>query len=179
MRQRFLPQPVLSVVLLITWLVLNNSIAPGSIVMGAIVALLVPWVTNRFWELGAGVKDVGALFGYVGIVLIDIIQANFVVARQVLGANRSLNSQLFELELDLQDALPISILAATITLTPGTVSCRISPDRRSLWFHALHTDDRVAEVADIKQRYEARLQRIFGQPVTAGSTDVTSGGAES
>ncbi|KTG17573.1 MULTISPECIES: Na+/H+ antiporter subunit E [unclassified Guyparkeria] len=177
--KRVLPQPVLSLVLLISWLVLNNSIAPGSIVMGAIVALIVPWITHRFWEIGAGVKDFTALIGYVGIVLVDIIQANFVVARQVLGANRSLNSQLFELELDLEGALPISILAATITLTPGTVSCRVSPDQRSLWVHALHADDAQTEITTIKQRYEARLQRIFGQPVTAGATESTSRGAES
>ena len=177
--RRILPQPVLSLVLLVTWLVLNNSIAPGSIVMGAIVALIVPWITYRFWELGAGVKDLGALLGYVGVVLTDIIHANFVVARQVLGANRALKSELFEMELDLHGALPISILAATITLTPGTVSCRISPDRSSLWVHALHAEDRDEEIATIKQRYEARLQRIFGQPVTAGMQQAHSPGAES
>jgi multicomponent K+:H+ antiporter subunit E len=177
--KRFLPQPILSLVLLISWLVLNNSIAPGSIVMGAIVALIVPWITYRFWEISAGVKDFSALLGYLGIVLMDIIQANFVVARQVLGANRSLNSSLFELELDLEGALPVSILAATITLTPGTVSCRVSPDQRSLWVHALHADDTQAEIATIKQRYEARLQRIFGQPITAGSSESTIRGAES
>lgn len=177
--RRFLPQPIMSLVLLISWLVLNNSIAPGSIVMGAIVALIVPWITHRFWEIGAGVTDFSALIGYLGIVLVDIIQANFVVARQVLGPNRALNSQLFELELDLRGALPISILAATITLTPGTVSCRVSPDQRSLWVHALHADDRDEEILGIKQRYEARLQRIFGQPVTAGSNAPTNPGAES
>ncbi|MCL7744192.1 Na+/H+ antiporter subunit E [Guyparkeria hydrothermalis] len=177
--RRFLPQPVLSLALLITWLVLNNSVAPGSIVMGAIVGLVVPWITHRFWEIGAGIKDFTALLGYMGVVLVDIIHANFVVARQVLGPNRALNSQLFELELDLQGALPISILAATITLTPGTVSCRVSADQRSLWVHALHADDRDEEILGIKQRYEARLQRIFGQPVTAGSNATSNPGAES
>lgn len=177
--RRLLPQPVLSLVLLLAWLVLNNSIAPGSIVMGAIVGLVVPWITHRFWAIGAGIKDPVALLGYVGIVLTDIIRANFVVARQVLGSNRVLRSQLFELELDLEGALPISILAATITLTPGTVSCRMSPDQRSLWVHALHAEDHVDEITDIKQRYEARLQRIFGQPVTAHHHEPNTPGAES
>jgi len=177
--RRLLPQPVLSLVLLVSWLVLNNSIAPGSIVMGAIVGLVVPWITHRFWAIGAGIKDPIALVGYIGIVLADIIKANFVVARQVLGSNRKLRSRLFELELDLEGALPISILAATITLTPGTVSCRMSPDQRSLWVHALHTEDHVDEITDIKQRYEARLQRIFGQPVTAHGHEPSKPGAES
>ena len=177
--RRFLPQPILSLVLLVTWLILNNSVAPGSIVMGAIAGLLVPLITHRFWEIGATVTNIPAVLGYMGVVLIDIVHANFVVARQVLGPNRALNSQLFELELDLQGALPISILAATITLTPGTVSCRVAPDQRSLWVHALHAEDREEEILGIKQRYEARLQRIFGQPVTAGSDAAVRPGAES
>ncbi|HER19679.1 MAG: Na+/H+ antiporter subunit E [Halothiobacillaceae bacterium] len=177
--QRALPQPILSLVLLVSWLALNNSVAPGSIVMGAIVALVVPWITHRFWEIGAGVKNGAALLGYLGIVVIDIIQANFTVARQVLGRNAALRSRLFELPLDLEGALPISLLAATITLTPGTVSCRVSPDQRSLWVHALHTDDEDAEILGIKQRYEARLQRIFGQPVTAGERPSSHGRTES
>lgn len=177
--RRILPQPLLSLILLISWLVINNSIHPGTIVMGAIVALVIPWITHRFWEVRAKVRSPIALLGYLGVVLVDIIRANFVVARQVLGPNRALRSQLFEMELDLQGALPASILAATITLTPGTVSCRISPDQSRLWVHALHTDDIGEEIAEIKQRYESRLMRVFGQVTNRPSGQSSTPGAES
>ncbi len=177
--RRILPQPLLSLVLLISWLVINNSIHPGTIVMGAIVALVIPWITHRFWEIRAGVKSPAALAGYIGVVLVDIIRANFVVARQVLGANRALRSQLFEMELDLQGALPVSILAATITLTPGTVSCRISPDQSRLWVHALHADDLSEEIAEIKKRYESRLMRVFGQTTDRTERPSSTPGAKS
>jgi len=171
--KRFLPQPVLSVVLLATWLLITNSIAPGSIVMGAIVGVAVPLITHRFWEIEARVASIPALLGYTGVVLVDIIRANFVVATQVVGPNRVLRSRLFELPLDLRGRLPISVLAATITLTPGTVSCRVSPDQTRIWVHALHADDLDDEIAEIKQRYESRLMRVFGQtsrPETTSST---------
>lgn len=177
--RRILPQPLLSLVLLVSWLVLNNSIHPGSIVMGALVALVIPWITHRFWEIRARVKRPVALLGYLGIVVIDIIRANFVVARQVLGPNRALRSQRFEIELELEGALPVSILAATITLTPGTVSCRISPDQSRLWVHALHADDVAEEIAGIKQRYESRLMRIFGQVDQRTARSSSTPGTES
>ena len=177
--QRILPQPVLSLVLLITWLVINNSLHPASIVMGAIVAVVIPWITHRFWEIRSTVRNPVALLGYLGIVLVDIIRANFVVARQVLGPNRALHSQLFEMELDLEGALPVSILAATITLTPGTVSCRVSPDQSRLWVHALHADDLGGEIAEIKQRYESRLMRVFGQTRRNAAGQSSTPGAES
>lgn len=177
--RRILPQPLLSLILLISWLVINNSVHPASVVMGAIVALVIPWITHRFWEIRAVVKSPVALLGYLGVVMVDIIRANFVVARQVLGPNRALRSQLFRMDLHLQGALPVSILAATITLTPGTVSCRISPDQSHLWVHALHADDLTEEIAEIKQRYESRLLRVFGQTANGATSQPSNPGAES
>ncbi|MFO7581625.1 Na+/H+ antiporter subunit E [Guyparkeria sp.] len=171
-----LPQPLLTLVLLVAWLLINNSIAPGSIIMGAIVGLVVPLLTHRFWEIEARVSNPLALVGYAGVVLVDIIRANFVVARQVLGPNRVLHSQIFELPLDLRGRLPISVLAATITLTPGTVSCRVSPDQTRIWVHALHADDLEPEIGEIKQRYERRLMRVFGQSLSPESATAPSTG---
>ena len=55
----------------------------------------------------------------------------------------------------------ISALAGTITLTPGTLSADLSADGRALLVHCLETKDAEATVANIKSRYETRLQRIF------------------
>jgi multicomponent K+:H+ antiporter subunit E len=46
-------------------------------------------------------------------------------------------------------------------LTPGTVSAKLSEDRRTLLVHTLDVDDEAALVAEIKQRYETPLKEIF------------------
>ena len=55
----------------------------------------------------------------------------------------------------------ITVLAATITLTPGTVSCDLSEDGHALLVHCLHAPDPAAVLDEIKTRYEARLKEIF------------------
>jgi multicomponent K+:H+ antiporter subunit E len=55
----------------------------------------------------------------------------------------------------------ITMLAGTITLTPGTVSADLSDEGHSLLVHVLHTEDPDAVRDDIKSRYEARLKEIF------------------
>ncbi len=63
--------------------------------------------------------------------------------------------------LDLKQPEAISILAGTITLTPGTVSADLSDGGHSLLVHALDAPD-PDEVRDqIKDRYERRLKGIF------------------
>lgn len=55
----------------------------------------------------------------------------------------------------------ISMLAGTITLTPGTVVTDVSACGRVLLVHCLHAPDPDAVREEIKTRYEARLKRIF------------------
>jgi len=55
----------------------------------------------------------------------------------------------------------ITVLAGTITLTPGTVSADLSDEGHSLLVHVLHTDDPDAVRDDIITRYQDRLKEIF------------------
>ena len=55
----------------------------------------------------------------------------------------------------------ITVLAGTITMTPGTVSSDVSADGRSLLVHCLHAPEPASVVDEIKQRYERRLKEIF------------------
>lgn len=166
---KIIPQPVLSLVLFVIWLLLNNSIAPVTLVSAFLIALIFPHITRRFWLIDASIKRPMAFLEYMLLVLVDIIRANFVVAAQVLGKNVALDSQFLKMPLDLQRSLPISILASTITLTPGTVSCRVSEDQQYLIVHVLHSTDAQNDIDEMKQRYEARLIRIFGQDTARAS----------
>ncbi|HCQ57063.1 MAG TPA: Na+/H+ antiporter subunit E, partial [Sulfitobacter sp.] len=63
--------------------------------------------------------------------------------------------------LDLKEPEAITILAGTITLTPGTVSADLSDNGRYLLVHALDATDPDAVRDEIKDRYERRLKEIF------------------
>lgn len=169
-QRHLLPHPFLSGVVLILWLLLNNSLSAGQIVLGIIVALAIPRLTTGFWTPRSHPVAPAALLGYVGIVLIDILLANFTVARQVLGRSRVLKPAFFHVPLALESPMAISILANTITLTPGTVTCQVDEEQRRLLVHALHTEDPAEEAATIKSRYEARLLHIFGEDRTGEET---------
>jgi multicomponent K+:H+ antiporter subunit E len=53
--------------------------------------------------------------------------------------------------------LAVSVLANTISLTPGTVSCDVSPDQKTLLIHSLHTTDHDEVIRQIHNRYETLL----------------------
>ena len=158
---KLIPRPLLSALLLVLWLLLNNSIAVGQILLGMLLAVGIPHFTPRNLTPPLKMVRPGRFIAYIGLVLVDIIRANFTVARQVLGRNSALHSQFLEIPLDLTHPIAISLFAGTITLTPGTVSCEIDPAHKFLRVHALHTDNVENEINALKQRYEARLSQIF------------------
>lgn len=158
---RWLPHPILSVCLWVIWLFLNNSFAPGQILLGAILAFIIPFITSSFWPERICIHKPLLLLQYIVILLYDIITANVMVARWILGSNRHLKPAFMEMELALESPIAISILASTISLTPGTVSCDVSMNRKRLLIHSLHVDDAKAALQEIHERYEKRLLEIL------------------
>ncbi len=161
MRQ-LLPHPGLSVLLLFIWMLMLNAFSMGWLVLGIAFAILVPLFTAPFWPDRPVMRWGFPLLAYVLLVLWDIIVANFHVAKLILfRRNRDLRTCWLSVPLDLRSAEAITLLAGTISLTPGTVSTDISTDGRHLLVHALDVVDPAAEVAHIKARYERRLLEIF------------------
>lgn len=159
--KRIFPHPILSVCLLLIWLLLVNSAAVGQIVLGAFIGWLVPLCCRGFLVPVPRIRRPIKLGMFMLKVMLDIVKANFQVARLVLGPQARLEPAFIELPLTVQDEFVISFLSCVVSLTPGTVSASLSDDRKTLLLHALDASHPEAMIAEIKQRYEAPLLEIF------------------
>jgi len=155
-----LPYPSLTLVLWLTWLLLNGF-SVGHALLGLILAVVLPLGTRPFWPQVPLVRDRMGLLRFVLRVAKDILLANLAVALKVLGPVKDLQPGFVEVPLDLRDSFAITVLTSTVSLTPGTVSADVSEDRTRLLVHALHVEDPEALVAEIKQRYEGPIKEIF------------------
>lgn len=154
------PQPWLSLLLFTTWQLLNDGLSGGSVVMGLFLAWLIPQVTQGFWpERPAFVKS-WRMVVYLVIMLWDILVASLSVARLILSPRRP--RPIFVCyPLQLEHPLAITMLAGTISLTPGTVSADISDDRKTLLIHTLDADSDQEVIDAIHNRYEKPLMEMF------------------
>jgi multicomponent K+:H+ antiporter subunit E len=159
--RRFLPHPLLTVSLAILWLLLVNQLSAGHVVLGALLGWLIPFATAPFWPEQIRIRHPLALVRYLGIFVIDIVRGSVLVAWLILRGPARLRPAFVRVPLVLRTDLAISLLANTISLTPGTVSAHLASDKRTLIVHTIDTGDAEALVAEIKQRYEAPLKKIF------------------
>jgi len=162
MLRKFLPHPVLTLTLIVVWLMLVNTITLNALVFGAILGVLVPLFTAAYWPNTPRLRHPLRIAEYMLVVLWDIVVANVLVARIILfKRNADMRPGWVTIPLDLHTPEAITVLAGTITMTPGTVSSDLSADGRSLLVHCLDAPDTDAVRDQIKSRYERRLKEIF------------------
>lgn len=160
--QRWLPHPLLSLVLVVLWMALLNDFSAGGLVVGAVLGVIIPIVTSHFWPDRPPVRAYGKAITYLFLLAWDVVVANMQVAWLIaFRPAERLNSRWITVPIELESPEAITLLSATITLTPGTVTSDVSADGKSLLVHCLDAPDAIAQVNEIKTRYERRIKEIL------------------
>jgi multicomponent K+:H+ antiporter subunit E len=159
---RFLPHPVLSGALFMLWLLLNQSLSPGQLVLGGAAALVGGWTFAALEGTKARPRRLAAVFRLMAAVLRDIVRSNVAVALIILDAGRrERRSGFIEIPLELRDPYGLAALACIITSTPGTLWVELDRTSGTLTIHVLDLQDESEWVRTIKGRYERPLLEIF------------------
>lgn len=155
--------PFLIVGLTVMWLLLNQTIAPGQILLGAVLATLLTWMTYAIRRVQPSLRNLYLVPWLLVLVLVDIVRSNVGVARIVLGlvGERKISSNFVDIPLDIRDPHGVAVLAAIVTSTPGTVWVDLAPDGSRVTLHVLDLRDEAHWIDWIKNRYERLLMRIF------------------
>lgn len=158
--RRLMPHPLLWLALVAMWLVLNNSLGLGQILLGMIVATFACGAVSRLEPPEVRLRKVGLVFSLAGLVVRDVVRSNIDVVRLILSG-RAPRSVFVAIPLDLKDPNGLAVLACIITATPGSAWVHYDSMRKSVTIHVLDTADEAAWVAALKQNYEQRLLEIF------------------
>ena len=152
----------LAAALLLLWLILNDSLSPGQIVLGALLATTLSLLVAAMRPLRARLRRPVVALSLLGHVLVDIARSNLAVTGIILGPpERRAHSGFMRIPLDLHDPHGLAVLSIIVTATPGTVWSGLDPDSHTLTLHVLELHDEAYWIRTIKQRYERPLMEIF------------------
>lgn len=160
--RRLLPYPLAAAGLFTLWLLLNQALTWGHILLGGVAALAGGWALTALQPPRARVRRLGAILRLSSLVLADIVRSNIAVSRIILGlTRRERRSGFVHIPLDLSDPYGLAALACIITSTPGTLWVNFDATKRILMIHVLDLIDESEWVDTIKGRYERLLLEIF------------------
>jgi len=157
----WVPRPLFSLFLAALWLFMVNSFSVAQMILGIGLGLLIPFATRRFWPEKSSMRHPLRLFRYFLVLLWDIICSNLIVARRIIGRTEDLTPGFITYPVELEDEFAITLLASTISLTPGTVTTHYDTQARTFLIHVLHLNNEQELIQQIKTRYEQPLKEIF------------------
>src|SRR3546814_2147105 len=85
---RWLPYPLLSLALLVLWLLLNQSLTPGQIILGVVLGIGGAVALTALEPPKLRLRRPGAILELSFLVLVDIVRSNIAVAQIILGPRR-------------------------------------------------------------------------------------------
>ena len=159
--KRLLPAPLLSAALFALWLTLNHPVSPGHVVLGAVLAIAMPWLAAPLRPLPVRIRRPGVVLRLVAAVFHDVVASNLEVAWSVVKGARAPRAAFVRIPLELRDPNGLAALAIITTVVPGTVWSELAPDRSAVLLHVFDLRDEAAYVAYFKSRYERPLREIF------------------
>lgn len=160
--RRILPYPILSLGLFVASILLSASVAPPSLALAVLLALLAPIIMLALGVDRVRVKAPMTIMRLAIDVVGDIVRSNWAVSHIILGRRRhERTSGFIHIPLDLRDRYGLAVLAIIITSTPGTLWVEYESATGRLLLHVLDLVDEETWVRLIKDRYERRLMEIF------------------
>lgn len=143
------------------WVALTGEVTPGNLLEGAVLSALVLLLVRFRGRPGLRLSKIPKALGLLLYFLKELLLSNAAVARSILRPVSSLSPGIVAVPLDLTSDAGITVLANLITLTPGTLSLDVSPDRRTLYVHALDVADPDAFRREVKEGFERRVKEVF------------------
>ena len=143
------------------WLLLNDSLAPGQLLLGLVITAIVSFVTAAMVRSRARPHHLMIAIRLFFVVLIEIIRSNIAVARIILSPKEHETDGFMRIPMDMRDPYGLAVLACIITMTPGTIWSGLSPEGDFLVIHVLDLQNEEIWVNIIKNRYENPLMKIF------------------
>ena len=162
LRRRWLPSIPQSLTVLAFWLLMAETADPANLLMGLLLAVVMPMIAARLEREFARMARLDVFLMLAGLLLWDLVKANFTVARQVLGPERKLTPHFIWIPLELTNnaALHAGIAVGTSTTYIGLFDSRgrtIRDASLSLAFWVFLLSTMMPSIAELWYRGELTL----------------------
>jgi multicomponent Na+:H+ antiporter subunit E len=154
--------PFWNIVLALVWSGLMGGLSLANLVSGFVLSYLVlAFLTRDQPGHERYFGKVRKFLAFLVYYLKELIISNGVIAYDILTPSFHMTPGVVGIPLDARTDLEITVLANLITMTPGTLSLDISPDRKTLYVHAMYIRDPDALRSDIKNNLERRVLELL------------------
>jgi len=150
---------------LIFWMLVTFRFTVSNLVVGSIASLISSLIFTRFFIRNIyKLLQPGRYFWfviYMAVFIWECIKANFDVAYRVLHPGMPIRPGIVKIKLELKSELARTLLANSITMTPGTIAVDIIGDDMYVHWIYVRSEDPETCRKMITGKFEKYLKRII------------------
>jgi multicomponent Na+:H+ antiporter subunit E len=155
----------LFIISLLFWLLITLSLSLDNIIVGIIAALITSLLFGNHFVKSVGkfaeLPRYGWLLLYIFIFLWECIKANFDVAYRVLHPAMPIKPGIVKVKLGIQSDIAKTMLANSITMTPGTIAVDVIDDIMYVHWIYVSSEDPEVYTHKVSGRFEKYIKKIF------------------
>lgn len=145
---------VLNAVLALGWAALTGDFALSSLLVGFSLGYLALWVARPLFGETTYFERVWRVLRLAALFVYELVVSSVRVVWDVITPSHLSRPGIIAMPLDAEGEGEILLVANLISLTPGTLSLDVSPDRKTLYVHAMFVDDPDRLRRELKQGME-------------------------
>ena len=153
-------QILANIFIAITWMFLQNDYTITSFIFGYFIGVIILFILRRFLSFDFYLRRVWAIIKLIMLFIIELIKANIDVVKTVLSPKLTNQPGIVAVTTKLESDIEITLLAALISLTPGTISMDFSEDSKTIYIHALNVPDKEEMIEDIHNTFERAIKEV-------------------
>lgn len=152
----------LNLILAVVWAALNASFTLSSLLIGYIIGFGGLWLSQPLFPDTRGYYlRVYRVIRLILFFLYELVVSSVRVAWDVITPAHLSKPAILTMPLDVKSDMEILLVTNLISLTPGTLSLDVTPDRSCLIVHAMFAEDPDALVAELKNGMERMVKEAF------------------
>ncbi|TVR42999.1 MAG: hypothetical protein EA394_02250 [Bacteroidia bacterium] len=101
------------------------------------------------------------LIAFIVYYLKELVLSSLYVAYDIITPKDLMRPGFVEVPVDLKSETAIIALANLISMTPGSLTVDMTPDKKKIYIHAMYLFDKEKFIQKIKGQLERRIQLIF------------------
>lgn len=151
--------------LFVVWLVINSSVEPPIVGVGALVSLVVAVIFLRrgdVWRIKVTPRKIFHFIAYTGVFLVELVKANVNMLRYVYAPRIDIRPGIIKVRMPLKSPIGRLALANSIALTPGSLVMDLRDDALFIHWLDVKTTDPEDATRMIIGPFERHLGVVFG-----------------
>lgn len=157
--------------LALIWAILTGRFNPANIAVGFLLGYLALRAVRSILAPSQYFSTLTRCIRFAGYFIRELALANWRLAVDILTPRHRMRPRVLAVPMEVQTEGEITMLANLISLTPGSLSLDVSPDRKLLYVHAMYAADPDEVRREIKTGLEQRVLEL----VRGNEKDMSNG----